>query len=84
MLHLADWFSGHLSSQEDTDLQCLHSSHRSWAQGQIYSNFSKGAVIIAGSIVEARITSPEPTLDPRSLFKGKVLIRITRARARGQ
>jgi hypothetical protein len=84
MLHLADWFSGRLSSQEDTDLQCLCNSHNSLAHGQMLNNFNREAAPIAVSIAVVRTTSSKIVCGPGSLIKGKVLIRITRTRARGQ
>jgi hypothetical protein len=84
MLHLVDWFSGRLSNQEDTDLQCPRNSHNSLAHGKMLNNFNREATPIAVSIAVVRTTSSKIVHGPESLIKGKVLIRITRTRARGQ
>jgi hypothetical protein len=54
------------------------------AQGQIINNFSRGAALIAVSTMGARITLSKIVLGPGSLFKGRVLIRRIRARARNE
>jgi hypothetical protein len=74
MLHLADWFSGRPSSQEDTDLQCLRNSHNSLAHGQMLNHFNREAAPIAVSIAVVRTTSSKIVRGPGSLIKGKVLI----------
>jgi hypothetical protein len=84
MPHLADLSSGHPNSKEDIDLQCLRNSRNSLTHGQMLNNFNREAALIAVSIAGVRITSSEIVLSPRSLSKGRILIRITRARARGQ
>jgi predicted secreted hydrolase len=84
MLHLADWFSAHLNSKEDIDLQCLRNSGNSFAQGQMFNSFSRGAALIAVSTAGVRITLSRIVLGPGSLFKGRILIRTTRARARSE
>jgi hypothetical protein len=84
MPHLADLSSGHPNSKEDIDLQCLRNSRNSLAHGQMFNNFSREAALITVSIAGVRTTSSEIVLGPRSLSKGRILIRITRARARGQ
>jgi hypothetical protein len=84
MSHLADWFSARLSSKEGINLQCLRDHHNSWAPGQIFNSFSKEVALTAISIAGVRITLSRIVLSLGSLFKGKALIRITRARARNE
>jgi hypothetical protein len=84
MLHLADWFSAHLNSKEGIDLPCLYNSRSSLAQGQTINNFSRGAALIVVLIAGVRINLSRIVLGPGSLFKGKALIRTTRARARSE
>jgi hypothetical protein len=84
MSHLADWFSAHLSNKEGIDLQCLHDHCNSWAPGQMFNSFSKEVALTAVSIARVRITLSRIFLSPGSVFKGKALIRITRARARNE
>jgi hypothetical protein len=84
MLHLADWFSGRLNSQENTDLQCLRNSRNSLAHGQMLNSFNSEAAPIAVSIAVVRTTSSKIVLGPGSLIKGRVLIRTTRARERSE
>jgi hypothetical protein len=84
MLYLVDWFSARLNSKEGIDLQCLRNSRNSLAQGQMFNNFSRGAALIAVSTAGVRITLSRIVLGPGSLFKGRVLIRTIRARARSE
>jgi hypothetical protein len=84
MPHLADWFSARLSSKEGIDLQCLRDHRNSWAPGHMFNSFSKEVTLIVVSIAGVRITLSRIVLGPGSLFKGKVLIRTTRARARSE
>jgi hypothetical protein len=84
MLHLADWFSARLNSKEGIDLPCLRNSRNSLAQGQTFNNFSKGVALITVSTAGMRITLSKIVLGPGSLFKGRVLIRTIRARARSE
>jgi hypothetical protein len=84
MLHMADWFSTCPNSKEGIDLQCLHNSHNNLAQGQTFNNFSKEATLIVVSIAGVRIILLRIVLGPRSLFKGKILIGIIRARERSK
>jgi hypothetical protein len=84
MPHLADLFSARPNSKAGIDLQCLHNSHNSLAQGQMFNNFSREATLIVVSTAGVRITSSETVLSPRSLFKGKILIRTIRARERSE
>jgi hypothetical protein len=84
MPHLADLSSGHPNSKEDIDLQCLRNSCNSLARGQMLNNFNREAALIAVAIAGVRITSSEIVLSPRSLFKGRILIRILRARERSE
>jgi hypothetical protein len=46
------------------------------------NNFNREAALIAVSIVGVRITSSEIVLNPRSLSRGRILIRTIRARER--
>jgi hypothetical protein len=50
----------------------------------MFNSFSRGAILVAVSPVGVRITLSRIVLDPGSLFKGRVLIRTTRARARSE
>jgi hypothetical protein len=84
MPHLADLSSGRPNSKEDIDLQCLHNSRNSLAQGQTFNNFSKEATLIVVSIAGVRIILLRIVLGPRSLFKGRILFRIIRARERSE
>jgi hypothetical protein len=84
MPHLADWFSAHPNSKEGIDLQCLHNSRNSLAQGQMFNNFSREATLIVVSTMEVWITLLRIVLSPRSLFKGRILIRTIRARERSE
>jgi hypothetical protein len=84
MPHLADLFSARPNNKEDTDLQCLRNSRNSLAHGQTLNNFNREVAPIAVSIAVVRTTLSKIVRGPGSLIKGKVLIRITRTRARGQ
>jgi hypothetical protein len=84
MLHLADWFSGHLNNKEGIDLVYLHNNHNNLAHGQMFNKSNREAALIAVSIAGVRITSSEIVCGPRNLIKGRVPIRITRTRARGR
>jgi hypothetical protein len=48
------------------------------------NNFNRKAALIAVSIAGVRITSSEIVLNPRSLSRGRILIRTVRARARSK
>jgi hypothetical protein len=84
MPHLADWFSARLNSKENIDLQCLRNSRNSLAQGQMFNSFSRVAALIAVSTAGVRTTLSRIVLDPGSLFKSRVLIKTTKARARSE
>jgi hypothetical protein len=84
MPHLADWFSARLNSKEGIDLQCLRNSRNCLAQGQIINSFSRRVELTAVSIAGVRITLSRIVLGLGSLFKGRVLIRTIRARARSE
>jgi hypothetical protein len=84
MLRLADWFSGRLNNKEGIDLPCLRNSHNNLAHGQMFNKFNRKAALIAVSIAGVRITSSETVRGPGNLIKGKVSIKVTRTRARGQ
>jgi hypothetical protein len=49
----------------------------------MFNSFSGGATLIAVSTMGVQITLSRIVLDPGSLSKGRVLIRTTKARARG-
>jgi hypothetical protein len=83
MLHLADWFLGCLNNKEGIDLPYLRNSRNTLAHGQIFNKSNREVALIAVSIAGARITSSEIVRGLGNLIKGKVLIRITRTRARG-
>jgi hypothetical protein len=84
MFRLADWFSGRLNSKEGIDLPYLCNSHNNLAHGQMFNKSNREAALITVSIAGVRITSTEIIRGPRNLIKGRVPIRITRTRARGQ
>jgi hypothetical protein len=84
MPHLADSFSAHPNSKEGIDLQCFRNSRNGLAQGQMFNKFSREATLIVVSTAGVRITSSETVLGPRSLFKGRILIRTIRARERSE
>jgi hypothetical protein len=50
----------------------------------MFNSFNKEVALTAVSIAGVRITSSKTVLGQGSLFKGKVLIRTTRARARSE
>jgi hypothetical protein len=50
----------------------------------MFNNFSRGAALVGVSTAGVRITSSKIVLSPGSLFKGRVLIRTIRARARSE
>jgi hypothetical protein len=79
---LADWFSTCLSSKEGIDLQYLHDHRNNLAPGQMFNSFSKEVALTAISIAGVRITLSRIVLGPGSLFKGRVLMRTIRVRAR--
>jgi hypothetical protein len=80
----ANWSSGCLNSKEGIELLYLRNSRNSLAHGQILDNFNREAALIAVSIAGVRITLSKIVRGPGNLIKGKVPIRITRTRARGQ
>jgi hypothetical protein len=84
MPHLADLFFACPNNKEDIDLQCLRNSRNNLAHGQMLKNFNREAAPITVSIAVVRTTLSKIVRGPGSLIKGKVLIRITRTRARGQ
>jgi hypothetical protein len=84
MLHLADWFLGRLNNKEGIDLPYLRNNHNNLAHGQIFNKSNKEVAIIAVIIAEVRIISSEIVRGPRNLIKGRVPVRVTRTRARGQ
>jgi hypothetical protein len=48
------------------------------------NSFSRGAALIAVSTAGVRLTLSRIVLSPESLFKGRDLIKMTRARARSE
>jgi hypothetical protein len=50
----------------------------------MFNNFSREAALIVVSTEGVRITSSETVLGPGSLFKGRVLIKTIKARARSE
>jgi hypothetical protein len=78
MPQLVDWFSGRPNSKEGTDLLLLCNNYNNLAHGQMSNKCHREAAIIAVSIAEARISGP------RNLIKGRVLLRVTRTRARNR
>jgi hypothetical protein len=79
-----DWCSGRPNSKEGTDLLLLRNNYNNLAHGQMSNKCHREAAIIAVSIAEARINSSEIVRGPRNLIKGRVLLRVTRTRARNR
>jgi hypothetical protein len=79
-----DWFLGHPSSKEGTDLLYPRNKHSKLANGQIFNKCHRGAAIIAVSIAGVRNISSEIVRGPRSLILGKALLKETRIRARSR
>jgi mRNA-degrading endonuclease toxin of MazEF toxin-antitoxin module len=50
----------------------------------MFNKFSRETTLIVVSTTEVRITSLEIVLSPRSLFKGRILIRTIRTRERSK
>jgi hypothetical protein len=84
MPQLVDWFSGRPNSKEGIDLPFLRNNRNNLAHGQMCNKCHREAAIIAVSIAEARIISSEIVRGPRNLTKGRVLLRVTRTRARNR
>jgi hypothetical protein len=84
MPQLVDWFSGRPNSKEGIDLPFLRNNYNHLAHGQMFNKCNREASIIAVSIVEVRIISSETVRGPRNLIKGRVLLRVTRTRARNR
>jgi hypothetical protein len=84
MPQLVDWFLGRPNSKEGTDLPFLRNNHNNLARGQMFNKCNREAAIIAVSIVEVRIILLEIVHGPRNLTKGRVLLRVTRTRARNR
>jgi hypothetical protein len=82
MPQLVDWFLGRPNSKEGIDIPYLRTNHNNLAHGQIFSKFNREAATTAVSIAEVRIISSEIVRGPRKLIKGRVLLRVTRTRAR--
>ena len=75
---------GHLSSKEDSDLQCLSSSC-SLAQGQMPHSSIVGMVTIDASTVAVLLTLPRIVCSPERIIQGRTPTKTTtRARARGK
>jgi hypothetical protein len=84
MPQLVDWFSGRPNSKEGIDLPFLRNNYNNVAHGQMFNKCNQEAAIIAVSIAEVRIISSEIVRSPRNLIKGRVLLRVTRTRARNR
>jgi hypothetical protein len=84
MLHLADWFSGRLNNKEGIDLPYLRNNHNHLAHGQIFNKSNREAALIAVSIAGVRIISSVIVRSPKNLIKGRVPIKVSKIRARGQ
>jgi hypothetical protein len=84
MPQLVDWFSGRPNSKEGIDLPFLCNNYNSLAHGQLFNKCHREAAITAVSIAEVRIISSEIVHAPRDLIKGRVLLRVTRTRARNR
>jgi hypothetical protein len=50
----------------------------------MFNTFSRGATLIAVSTAGVQITLSRTVLSPGSLFKGRVLVKTTRARAKSE
>jgi hypothetical protein len=81
---LAGWFSGCLHNKEGIDLPYPRNSHNNLAHGRMFNKSNREAALIAVSIAGVWITSSEIVRSLGNLIKGKVPIRVTRIRARGQ
>jgi hypothetical protein len=81
---LADWFLGRLNNKEGIDHPYLCNNRNNLAYSQIFNKSNREAAIIAVSIAGVRIISSEIVRSPRNLTKGRVPIRVTRIRAKGQ
>jgi hypothetical protein len=84
MPQLVDWFSGRPNSKEGTDLLFLHNNRNNLAHGQIFNKCNREAAISAVSIAVVRIILSGIVRGPRNLTKGRVLLRVTRTRARNR
>jgi hypothetical protein len=84
MPQLIDWFSGRPNSREDIDLLFLHNNHDHLARGQMFNKCNRETVTIAVSIAEVRIILSEIVRGPRNLILGRVLLRVTKTRARNR
>ena len=83
MFHQADGFSGHPSSKEQLDSQCLSnsSSRNSLVQGQMINSSIMGTTITIVSIAGVPHTLLENAPSPRNLFKTRTPTR-TKTRSR--
>jgi hypothetical protein len=84
MPQLVDWFSGRPNSKKGIDLPFLCNNYNNLARGQMFNKCNRETAIITVSIAEVRIISSEIVRGPRNLIKGRVLLRVTRIRARNQ
>jgi len=87
MFHYADGFSGHPSSKEQLDSQCLSnsSSRNSLVQGQMINSSIVGTTITIVSIAGVPHTLLENAPSPRNLFKTRTPTRIpTRTKTRSR
>jgi hypothetical protein len=82
MLRSADWFLGRFNSKEHINLLYLSNNHNNSVHGQMFNKIDKEAAPIMVLIAEVQITISESVCNLRNLIKGKVLVRITRIRAK--
>jgi hypothetical protein len=84
MPQLVDWFSGRPNHKEGINLPFFRNNYNNLAHGQMFNKCNREAAIIAVSIAEVQIISSEIVRGPRNLIKGRVLLRVTRTRARNR
>jgi hypothetical protein len=84
MPQLVDWFSGRPNSKEGIDLPFLRNNYNNLAHGQMFNKSNRGAAIIAVSTAEVWIISSGIVRGPRKLIKGRILLKVTRIRARNR
>jgi hypothetical protein len=84
MPQLVDWFSGCPNSREGIDLLFLRNNHNHLARGQMFNKCNRETVTIVVSIEEVRIILSKIVRGPRNLILGRVLLRVTKTRARNR
>jgi hypothetical protein len=82
MPQLVDWFLGRPNNKEGIDLPFLRNNYNNLAPGQMFNKSNRETATTTVSIAEVRIISSEIVRGPRKLIKGRVLLRVTRTRAR--